>query len=230
MSVASAVVLLAVASCSATAQVRVSAFDDYPEDNPRGNVHLGAPIVIPLNPTARAVHFGWGFNVGGGYNFTKNHGLVGELLWNGLSPTNEALAKIRTALNDPSVDMNVGLTALTGNYRYELRGKNLGTYFLGGGGLYYRHTHLSKQVTTGKNIECTRAWAWWGFTCTGGLVSENQTIASWGATSGGYNAGIGFTFRVGEPPYRFYAESRYHYAPNSRVNTQLINLTFGIRY
>jgi len=228
--VAGALVVLAVASCSAVAQARPAMLEEEPADNPRGNVHLGAPIVIPLNPTARAVHLGWGFDVGGGYNFTRRHGLVGDFLWNGLFPTNEALAKIRTALDDPTIDMNVALTSLTGNYRYELRGRNLGTYFLGGAGLYYRHTHLSKQVTTGKNIECTPTWEWWGFTCTGGYVTENQTVASWGASGGGFNGGIGFTFRVGEPPYRFYAESRYHYAPNSRINTQLIDITFGIRY
>jgi len=230
MCVAGVWVVLAVASCGAIAQTWPAAAERGSEDNPAGNVHLGAPLVIPLNPTARAVHLGWGFNVGGGYNFTRRHGLVGDFTWNDLFPTNEALAKIRTALNDNTIDMSVALTSLTGNYRYELRGKNLGTYFLGGAGLYYRHTHLSKQVTTGKNIECTPTWTWWGFTCTGGNVTENQTVASWSATAGGFNGGIGFTFRVGEPPYRLYAESRYHYAPNSRVNTQLIDITFGIRY
>ncbi len=228
--VALAVVVLAMTCRYASSQAKPSAFEQYPEDNPRGNVHLGAPIVIPLNPTARAVHLGFGVNVGGGYNFTRKHGLVGEFLWNDLFPTNEALAKIRTALNDRTIDMSVGLTNITANYRYELRGRNLGTYFLGGAGLYYRHTSLSKEVTAGKNIKCTPTWEWWGFTCTGGFVTENQTIGSWSASAPGYNGGIGFTFRVGDPPYRIYAESRYHYAPNHRINTQLIDITFGIRY
>lgn len=230
MWLASILACMAIAPCATGAQVPPAGHERGSEDNPLGNVHLGAPIVIPLNPTARAVHLGFGLNVGGGYNFSRKHALVGEFLWNDLFPTNEAMAKIRTALNDPSVHMGVGLINLTANYRYELRGKTLGTYFMGGSGLYYRHTSLSKEVITGKQIECDRTWEWWGFQCTGGYVTENQTIGSWSATAPGYTGGIGFTVRVGEPPYRFYAESRYHYAPNSRLNTQLINITFGIRY
>ncbi len=229
MSIASALAVLALAPCLARAQATPHAERDT-TDNPYGNVHLGAPIAIPLNPAARAVHLGFGFNVGGGYNFNRNHGLVGEFMWNDLLPTNEALAKIRTALKDPSISAHVGITELTANYRYELRGKELGTYFLGGAGLFYRHTSLSKKVVTGSTIQCDPTWEWWGFECTSGTVTENQTIGSWSATAPGYNGGIGFTFRVGEPPYRVYAEARYHYAPDHRINTQLVEITFGIRY
>jgi hypothetical protein len=226
----SAVALLSVVTYSANAQAAPTFSERDTEDNPIGNVHLGTPIVIPVGDTAKAVHLGFGLNVGGGYNFTREHGLVGEFLWNNLLPTNEAQAKVRTALNDPTLNLSVRLFNLTGNYRYELRGKHLGAYFLGGGGLYYRHTHLSREETTGNSIECTPAWIWWGFSCTSGTVTENQTVGSWSATAPGYNGGIGFTFRVGDPPYRFYTESRYHYAPNKRINTQLIDITFGIRY
>ena len=227
---AAAIVAFGIACCHAFSQTQPAAFADDPADNPPGNVHLGAPIVIPLNPTARAVYLGFGLNVGGGYNFTRRNALVGEFLWNNLFPTNEALAKVRNALDDHTVDMGVGLVALTGNYRYELRGKRLGTYLMGGAGLYYRHTSLSKLVTTGKEIVCNPTWEWWGFECTGGYVTQNQTIGSWSTTAPGYNGGFGLTFRVGEPPYRFYMESRYHYAPNQRLNMQLIDITFGIRY
>jgi hypothetical protein len=101
---------------------------------------------------------------------------------------------------------------------------------MGGAGLYYRHTSISKEVVSGNQITCLPSYQWWGFQCTNGIVTENQTVASWSASAPGYNGGIGFTARVGEPPYRFYAESRYHYVPNSRINTQLINITFGFRY
>src|SRR5215469_8408034 len=112
----SAVALLSVVTCRANAQASPTFSERDTEDNPVGNVHLGTPIVIPVGDTAKAVLLGFGLNVGGGYNFTRNHGLVGEFLWNDLLPTNEAQAKIRTALNDPSLNMNVGLVNLTGNY------------------------------------------------------------------------------------------------------------------
>jgi hypothetical protein len=200
-------------------------------DNPRANVHLSTPIVIPLNPTAQAVSLGFGLGIGGGYNFTRKHALVGDFLWNNLFPTNQVLVKLRQTLSDPSVDASVGLYGLTGNYRYELRGKSLGAYFIGGGGLYYRRTSLSKQVTVNSPVVCTPMWLWWGFSCSGGTVTAGQSLGSWSTTSGGWNGGVGFTARIGEPPYRFYVESRYHYAPSSHyLNTQIIDLSFGIRY
>ena len=101
---------------------------------------------------------------------------------------------------------------------------------MAGSGLYYRHTSITKEVVTGNNIVCTPMWLWWGYECSSGVVTENQTLASWSATAPGFNGGVGFTVRVGDPPYRFYAESRYHYVPNSRINTQVINISFGIRY
>jgi len=225
---ASALVILAVVSCNGQSSPTISERD--PVENPYGNVHLGAPIAIPLNPAARAVHLGLGFDVGGGYNFTRHHGLVGDLLWNSLFPTNEALAKVRTALGDPGIEATVRITELSANYRYELRGRRLGTYFMGGAGLFYRHTSFTKEVVTGSDIQCDPTWTWWGFQCSSGIVTENQTVGSWSSTAPGYNGGVGFTIRVGDPPYRVYAESRYHYAPNSRINTQLIEIVFGIRY
>jgi hypothetical protein len=46
----------------------------------------------------------------------------------------------------------------------------------------------------------------------------------------GYNGGMGLTVKVGEPRYRLYIEARYHYAPTSRINTQIIPITMGIRF
>jgi Outer membrane protein beta-barrel domain len=230
--IASVVAFLALGSCGAFGQASSpSAYEGGGgDDNPRANVHLGAPMAIPLNPTARAVHLGFGLVVGAGYNFSRRHAAVGEFMWNNLFPTNEALAKVRTATSNPKVNASARVMALTGNYRFELRGKTLGAYFLGGGGLYYRKTSLSQEVTTGTNTECTPLWLWWGFTCGSGTVTANQTLSSWSSSSGGVNGGIGFTARVGDAPHRLFVESRYHYAPNTKVNLQLIEISFGIRY
>lgn len=199
-------------------------------DNPRGNVHVGTPIVIPVGDTANAVHLGFGLNVGGGYNFSRRHGLVGDLTWNHMLATNEALAKLRAAFNLPGLDARSDVYALTGNYRFELRGQTLGAYFIGGGGLYARRTSLSQRVTTGNSVVCQPIYLWWGFSCQSGTVTSNQTVASFTSSTGGGNVGGGFTARVGEAPYRVYVESRFHYAPNKYISTQLIDISFGIRY
>jgi hypothetical protein len=215
-------------ACSAFAQVSVAS--DEPTDDPRANVNLGTPIVVPLPPTSDAVHLGFGVNVGAGYNFTRRHAAIGEFMWNHLLASNEALAKLRTGLNIPTLDAKADVYSLTGNYRFELRGQTLGAYLIGGGGLYYRHTGLSQKVTTGNAVVCQPIYLWWGFNCQGGTVTEDQTIGSFSTSTLGGNGGVGFTARVGDAPYRVYLESRYHYAPNKYISTQLLNITFGIRY
>ena len=145
------------------------------QDYLKFNSNLGMPISVPLHPSSKCADVRVGVVYGDGYNFTRRQGFTGEFMWNWLNPSG------RGGDSD--------LYSLTGNYRFELRGKRFGTYFIGGGGLYYRAS---------------------------------------GALGG--NAGIGFTVRVGEEPYRLYVEPRYHYAPNENVRTQLVTVTVGFRY
>jgi hypothetical protein len=85
-------------------------------------------------------------------------------------------------------------------------------------------------VVTGTTIACTPEWVFWGFVCSSGVVSSDQTLASTSSAAPGFNAGMGFTIKVGEPRYRLYFEARYHYAATTPANTQLIPITFGIRF
>lgn len=215
--------LLLMACCTVYSQV-----DN--EDDPRGNVNLGMPLSVPLNPMGQFTNFGWGATLGGGYNFTRKHAAVGEFMWNHLYVPSGALAPLRAALQNSDVNGSGELYAFTGNYRFELRGKILGTYLIAGGGLYHRTASLSRPVTTGANITCEPTWEWWGFSCSSGTVTSNQTLKSSASTAPGVNAGFGVTVRVGDAPYRVYVESRYHYAPTRGVNTQLVAVTLGIRY
>ena len=203
---------------------------DEADDNPRGNTNLGFPLSGHLNPMAKFTDFGMGFTAGAGYNFTRRHAFVGEFMWNHLFVNGSALTPLRFALQDPTVDGSGELYSLTGNYRFELRGKTLGTYFIAGGGLYHRTARLSHKVATGNSITCNPTWEWWGFSCSSGIVTGNETIGSSSSSALGGNVGIGFTARVGDAPYRVYVETRYHYAPTKGINTQLVVLTIGIRY
>jgi hypothetical protein len=203
---------------------------DEGDDNPRANTNLGLTITAPLNPTGQFVDLGLGTNIGAGYNFTRRHAVVGEFMWNHLFVNSSALNQIRQVTGNPDINSSSNVFAFTGNYRFELRGKAVGTYLIGGAGWYYRNAHLSQKITTGETIACTPVWLWWGFSCQSGTVTANQTIAGSASNSMGVNGGIGFTARVGDAPYRIYVESRYHYAPTKGVSTQLATITVGIRY
>lgn len=202
----------------------------YAQESDKINSNLGFSVSVPLNPIAQFTNISWGLTAGAGYNFNEHNSIIGEFMWNSLSPSSAALQPIRAAAQDNSINGHSNLFAVTGNYRYQLQGKVLGAYVIGGGGLYYRTFGLSKEVTSSTGITCTPVWLWWGFTCTAGTVTSSQSIASSSSSVFGGNVGVGFTAKVGEPSYRVYLESRYHYAPTKNINTQLINVTLGIRY
>ena len=199
-------------------------------DDPSGTTSLGIPLSAPLNPMGQRASLGWGVSFDAGYNFDRRNAVIGGFMWNWLYPTDSMLQPIRIALQSPNVSGHGNLFAFTGNYRLELRGRVLGTYFIGGPGWYYRTASLSKSIPVGTTISCSPAWLWWGYNCSTGFVVTNLTIAHSSASAIGFNGGVGFTFRVGEAPNRIFVETRYHFAPTGSVSTKLITLTVGMRY
>jgi hypothetical protein len=196
----------------------------------RLNSNVAFTISAPLNQTANYVSAGWGLVYGAGVNVNKHHALVGEVLWNSLPPSDQALAPIRAATQNSAIHGNGNLVSITGNYRLNFERRTYGIYFIGGGGLYYRNASLSQTVSTGNSVACNPAWLWWGFSCTSGTVTANQSLANFSSTVLGGNAGVGITFGIPESNYRFYIESRYHYAPTKGVHTQIVPIAIGVRF
>lgn len=205
-------------------------FEKPENDDPLVTTSLGIHVSGPFDPTANYVGFAWGLSAGVGYNFDRRNALIGEFMWNALYPTNGAVEPIRIALLTSNVSGHGNLFAFTANYRLELRGREFGTYFIGGPGWYYRTAALSRPIPEGTTISCTPALLWWGYNCAAPLVVNNLTEVHHNAGALGFNAGMGITLRVGEAPYRMYVESRYHFAPTGAVSTKLVAVTVGIRY
>lgn len=215
---------LAMIPCSIHAQVEPGT------DNPAFNINLGLTPSVPLSPMSRYTNFGFGLDIGGGYNFDRRNAVIGEFLWNWLNATDRALQPVRAAAQSSTISGHGDVYAFTANYRFELRGRRIGAYFIGGGGWYNRGTSLSRAIPAGTIISCDPAWIWWGYTCSSGNVNTTKTFRNNGTSAFGADGGIGFTIRVGEAPWRFYIEPRYHYAPTKNINTQLIAITVGFRY
>jgi len=200
------------------------------EESDKINSNLGAALSLPLSSTSNFVRTSWGLVGGAGYNFSDHHSIIGEFMWSALHPSGAGLQPIRLALNNNSITGHSNLYALTGNYRYQLQGRRFGTYFIAGGGWYYRTSGFTGTVTSGTGVTCAPAWLWWGFSCVSGTVTANQTLGGHTSSVFGGNVGGGFTIKVGDPSYRIYIEPRYHYAPTKNIATQLMELTVGIRY
>ena len=199
-------------------------------DECKVNTNVAMVISAPVSSSARVVGTGWGIVGGAGYNFNQRNAIVSEFMWNRVYPSRGALQPLQTALQSRDLRGNTDFYALTANYRFELRGRTLGTYLIGGGGWYFRNTWLSTKVPSGSGNICTPVWRWFGYSCTSGIVNPNQPPVISSSNSLGANAGIGVTARVGEAPYRFYAEARYHYAPTRNISTHFIAISLGIRY
>jgi len=79
-------------------------------------------------------------------------------MWNRLSATSEALAPIRTGLQNNDITGHGNLVVLTANYRLQFEGKVFGTYLIAGGGMYYCGAGLSQHVAVGDSVSCTPVW------------------------------------------------------------------------
>jgi hypothetical protein len=196
---------------------------------PKVNVNVGGIISAPLNPSARFVNIGWGMTTGTGYNLTLSHALFGEFMWNKLYPTTAALEPIESAFQKPRIAAYTNVFALTGNYRYEPHGTLHGIYFIAGGGWYHRNASVKDQVPIA-GVPCDPAWVWWGYSCKAGLVTTGLGSSRYSSDTLGVNGGFGLTVPLYESPYRFYIETRYHYAPSKVFNTQIIDIAVGFRY
>jgi hypothetical protein len=196
----------------------------------RLNSNAGFIVTAPLSHSAAYTSVGWGVVYGAGYNISRRHSLIGEVMWNSLGPNAAALAPIRAASQDMSIQGHGNFVTLTGNYRLKLEGRVLGTYFMGGGGFYYRDVSLSRPVSVGDSVTCNPAWLWWGFSCSSGIVTAHQSLAGSTSTALGGNVGVGFTARIPDSSYSFYIETRYHYAPTKGAHTQLMPITLGVRF
>ncbi len=214
----------------ATIWLRPLHAQDEPDDDSKINSNLGLALSAPISTTSDFVNSGFGFDAGVGYNFNRRNALIGEFMWNRLSTNADQLLPLNAALQSKNLDGKSNLYVVSGNYRFELRGKTFGGYLITGVGWYHRTSKLSQEVTTGNNVTCQPVWLWFGFDCTSGTVVSNETIASSSRSSWGANGGIGFTIRVAEAPYRVYFESRYHYVPFRGTPAKFVAVGVGIRY
>jgi hypothetical protein len=191
---------------------------------------IGGGVSAPLNPTAKNIGVSGNFVTGIGVNMNKNNSIEGDFMWSGLPPNLTVLHPVLA----PSGSMN--LYTLTANYRYHLDsigGSMFGAYLIGGGGWYYRHFNVNKNFVVPPNTVCQPIYFWWGYGCDPSGFVYSASIASGGTSAGGVNAGVGVTVKIGDKGWKFYIESRYHYAWSkglARIPTTLIPVTLGIRF
>ncbi len=188
--------------------------------------NMGGGITTPLNPTAQYSGTSGNFIAGAGYQINKTSAIVGEFMWSGLPPNVFVIHPIDAPVG------NINLYTLTANYRHSIdriHGSRFGIYGLAGGGWYYRYASVDKTFVVPPNTACQPIYGWWGYGCDPNGYVYSQSVAYKGISAAGVNGGVGFTIGLGDSPWKFYTEARYHYAFNAGIPSTLIPVTFGIR-
>ena len=186
--------------------------------------NIGGGPGFPVGDISSFANVGGHFVAGGGVNTKRGFGLDAEFMWHDLPPKQSIINL--TGAPDGAARMY----SVTGNILVHSPGAHkAGLYGIGGIGWYHRSWELT-HPTLAIGTTCFPSYVWWGVVCTNGLVSANAVLASGSSDAFGFNVGLGVTYRLGESPVKFYTELRYHHAYTSGIDTQVLPLTFGIRF
>lgn len=186
--------------------------------------NVGGGPTWPTQSVSDLANMSGHFVIGAGANFSKMFGFNGEFMWNDLPPKSSIVALTN------ATDGSARLYAVTGNLIIHTpEERKFGGYVIGGTGWYHRSWDLTNPVISVGTV-CLPSYVWWGVVCQNGLVQSNVTVASGSSNAIGWNIGGGATYRLGESHAKFYTELRYHVAYTEGINTDVLPLTFGIRF
>jgi hypothetical protein len=183
------------------------------------NFNFGGGVTPMVGADASRLNTGWNFVAGGGYNFTRSLGIVGEYMVNQSGVSNRVLQQ----LNVPGGSGNIWSLTANPTLRINPNGR-FGGYLIGGGGLYTRTVEFTRPTTAAVDFFDP----WFGFGTA--FVPANQVIGSVTRRAAGWNAGGGLTFGLGNMGAKLYTEARYHWADTAGRPIQIIPVTIGLRW
>jgi len=187
---------------------------------------IGGGVGNPVGTTSDVAGTSGNFVAGGGVNFRPALAFIGEFMWHGLPPSRSSLDQITAGITDA----HANLYSVTGNVVYKFRPQGrIGAYGVFGGGWYHRSWSITVPTVVPGTV-CGPVFGWYGVTCVNGLVPADAVIRDGSSDGGGFNVGAGFTFGHEGPGAKFYTEVRYHHAYMDRFDTEVLPLTFGIRW
>jgi hypothetical protein len=203
--------------CGCLLWTAISAFSQ--QAYPKFNFNIGGGVGFPLSTGSTYVDASPNFVIGGGYNFNQKFGLDGEFMWQDLILNDTALAELQTS----SASARQYAVTVDPIFRFYQK-KRIGAYLIGGGGWYHRS---GETTAAGLGVICDPFWSWY-YGC--GIGEVTIVTGSRSKNAFGFNVGGGLTYRLGEGRFKLYGEARYHHASYSNINTDILPLTFGIRF
>lgn len=187
--------------------------------------NIGGGVGWPQSRTADFANFGANVVVGGGITLVPHVAFNGEYMYHDLP----VKGTIRSRLF--ATDASSHLHAVTGNLVIAFGSPGFGGYVIGGAG-WYKRTWKVTQPTLSTENQCDPGLLWFGiFDCHEDIVVQDRTLASGSQNSVGWNVGAGLTKGLGrDTSAKLFAEVRYHRANHRGIPTEVLPLTFGIRW
>jgi hypothetical protein len=189
------------------------------QDFHKANFSIGGGVGFPVGQLGNFVNNGGNVVVGGGPNIGRHVSVNGEFMWQDL-PINSTFL---TALNASGAQARQYAVTIDPMVRFGV-GPHAGAYAIGGIGWYHRSGETTAPTV---GVICDPYWSWW-FGCAVGTTTV--ITGSTSANAWGQNIGAGLTYRVGAGHTKVFAEFRYHHANYHSVSTEIIPLTFGLRW
>jgi hypothetical protein len=184
----------------------------------RFSFNVGGGFTEPVGSTGRHLDMGWNVDTGAGFNFTSHVGAMVQFNYNSFGINSATLNN----LGFP--DGTVRFWSVTLDPIVHLNPKGpVDFYLVGGGGLYHR----TQEFTAPTVAVVTGFDPFFGFFPV--AVAANQVLASYSVNKPGVNGGAGFSFG-GKRKAKFYAEARYHRMFINDRHTDVVPVTFGIRW
>lgn len=197
----------------------VMAIPLYSQDFHRLAFNVGGGPTFGVSDTSDRINTGYNFTVGGGYNFGKYIGLNLDYIYNGADLSTNVLNLTR-APGGYARAWGFGLNPIV----QIAPDRRLGGYVTAGYGVYTRTVNLTRPGIVPGTI-CD-PWTW---ICYSGPVYADLIYRSNSTTKGGWDIGGGLTYKFAGS-MKFYAEVRYYEIMTTNVRTQLLPLTFGLRW
>jgi opacity protein-like surface antigen len=180
---------------------------------------VGAGFSFPVGTTGNHTKTGFNFVASGGPRFNPHLSLTLDFSLHYLELKNSFTSPTTGA--DLSLGSTMRMWSLTLNPSYEfIKKERLSSYITGGYGLYNRRLLLAATGAI-PDVACDEFW--------GICVTNAPEMVSGNANpyKGGFNAGGGVAFGATN---KFFIEVRYHHMFTTHAATEIIPLTFGIRW
>lgn len=183
----------------------------------RFSLEAGGGFTAPIGNSQTDLTYGWNFRGGVGYKLTRDIGLMAEYEFD----RNKIPGATLSQVGIPGGNVHIWSLTLDPILWYKTSG-SWGGYVTGGGGFYRRLTSFTEPAI-GFGEYCDF------FFCYPYQFTTQVTVSHFSSNQGGANLGTGLTFG-GFGGAKFYSEARYEWLNTPGRGTQIIPVTFGLRW